>query len=278
MRMIRSRSLRVLVGVSALVVMTAGTAEAKTVPQEPKNPTRPVAVYGPKGHPVIERSISGIQEDEADDSGYLYAGAGQRVSNDGTRADITVAKPNLAPGDDHTLAEIAVESADGQQIVEVGWTVGAGDPEPRLFVYHWVNNQETCYNGCGYVQTSTRHTPGEKLPLGVQEFRIQHFSGRWNLGYGGEWFGYFPDSLWDGRYTSSGLVQWFGEVNAASSTRTCTDMGNGQPASSNSAASFKISFFNGASVNTDTYATNSSFYSIRKQDSQTLRFGGGGAC
>ena len=276
--MIGSGSLRVLAGFSALLVMTAGTAEADMAPQEPKNPTRPVAIYGPKSHPVPERAIGGIRVEEADDSGYLYAGASQRVNNDGTWADITVAKPYVAPADDHTLAEIAVESTDEQQIVEVGWIVGSGDPEPRLFVYHWVNNQETCYNGCGYVQTSTRYAPGQKLPLGVQEFRIQHFSGRWNLGYGGEWFGYFPDSLWGGRYTSSGVVQWFGEVSAASTTRTCTDMGNGQSASSNSAASFKIGFFNGTNVRTDTYATNSSFYSIRNQDSQTLRFGGGGAC
>lgn len=50
-----------------------------------------------------------------------------------------------------------VQSEDGRHIVEVGWTVDRelnGDAQPHLFVYHWVDGQATCYNGCGFVQYS----------------------------------------------------------------------------------------------------------------------------
>ena len=55
-----------------------------------------------------------------------------------------------------------------------------------------------------------------------------HYNDAWWIVYDTEWIGYFPDDLWDGNYTRSGLQQFFGEV-AASSTKPCTDMGNGAP-------------------------------------------------
>jgi hypothetical protein len=38
-------------------------------------------------------------------------------------ANVTVARPELAKVDSHSLAELAAESADARNIVEVGWTV-----------------------------------------------------------------------------------------------------------------------------------------------------------
>jgi hypothetical protein len=118
------------------------------------------------------------------------------------------------------------------------------------------------------------------LPVGgTPQFAIQHFQGNWWVGYNGTWFGFFPDSLWSGGYTKVGLTQWFGEV-AANSASPCTDMGNGLFASSASAAAVVgISFFGGpaANVNLNTI-TNPALYSATKTSSNSMHFGGPGAC
>jgi hypothetical protein len=62
-------------------------------------------------------------------------------------------------------------TTDRNFIVEVGWTVDDslnGDYRPHLFVYHWVNNGETCYNGCGFVQVKSPYSPGMALRRGCQ--------------------------------------------------------------------------------------------------------------
>jgi hypothetical protein len=142
------------------------------------------------------------------------------------------ARPELdrADVDGHSLQELAVQSADGSQIVEVGWTVDRGlngDAHPHLFVYHWVSGQESCYNGCGFVPTSRIVKAGMRLrenSAGV--FSIENRHGDWWISYDGLPIGYFPGSLWDGTFTRLGLVQTFGEV-AAKAAPTCTDMGDG---------------------------------------------------
>ena len=101
---------------------------------------------------------------------YHYSSGLQYAETDGTYANLVIGKPDLAEEDYHTLAEIAVQSADGKQIVEVGWTVDRGvngDDDPHLFVYHWVDGKETCYNGCGFKQYSKtvvarRHAAGRR--------------------------------------------------------------------------------------------------------------------
>ena len=92
----------------------------------------------------------------------------------------------MATGDFHSLAELAVLSSDGQQIVEVGWTVDRGlngDDDPHLFVFHWVDGVGTCYNGCGFVPITDGSNLGDAagmtLPVSatdVQQFWIQHHS------------------------------------------------------------------------------------------------------
>jgi hypothetical protein len=161
---------------------------------------------------------------------YCRAGAYQYVTADGAYMSTPVRSPVVAAADYHSLAELAVESSDGSQIIEIGWRVyRPQDQTPRLFIYHWVNGQGTCYNsGCGFVQsTSTTITPGMALTASSTpvQFAIEYFQGNWWYGYNGTWFGYLPGSLWNG-FTATGLVQMFGEV-STTTTRPCTDMGNG---------------------------------------------------
>ena len=165
---------------------------------------------------------------------FSYAKSEQYGETDGTWANLTIEKPTLAEGDYHTLAELAVRSADGEQIVEVGWTVDPSlndDRDPHLFVFHWKDGVPAkCYNACGFTQYSKTVKPGDTLPVDTQKrFGIRHASGVWWIAYDSEYIGYFSDRVWEGRYTKGGLVQWFGEVAAATKV-ACTQMGNGVPA------------------------------------------------
>jgi hypothetical protein len=215
---------------------------------------------------------------------YHYAGAYQYVEAEGTYANLVVGKPRLENEDFHTLAEIAVQSADAKQIVEVGWTVdrgvNEGSEEPHLFVYHWVDGKESCYNGCGFVPYSKTAVPGGKLPTGVSKrFGIQHFNGAWWIAYDTEWVGYFPDSLWTKTpFTQSGLIQWFGEV-AASSSDPCTQMGAGTTPEDPAAARVgSIALLGGPQVAVTMDAKNldetPAKYTVDQRSSRTFGYGG----
>jgi hypothetical protein len=218
---------------------------------------------------------------------FFYAVGSQVADSDGAYGNIVVAKPNLDRGDYHTLAEISVQSSDGQQVVEVGWNVDRtvnGDDDPHLFVYHWVDGSETCYNACGWMQYSKTSTPGDTLPVDVSKrFGIQHFGGNWWVAYDTEWIGYFPDSLWYGKYTRSGVQQFFGEV-AASTSKPCTEMGNGIDANKDTAARFgSITQLNGPDANLlvrtlGPDAKAASPYPAVQLSARTFRFGGPGVC
>lgn len=95
---------------------------------------------GPKGLPKV--SATSITSSAA--SGgcpylsygdyFCYVGAAQWGSSLGSFADFTQPQPAVASGDSHSLAEIAAESSDGQQIVEVGWIVDSSvGTTPHLF-------------------------------------------------------------------------------------------------------------------------------------------------
>ncbi|MEU4215724.1 neprosin family prolyl endopeptidase [Actinoplanes sp. NPDC026623] len=175
---------------------------------------------------------------------FEYAGGRQSAETDGNYANLPIYKPELARGDYHTLVELAVQSADGRQIIEVGWNVdrfiNKGSADPHLFVYYWVDKKAQCYN-CDFTSLyPTSVKPGDTLPVeppdeeghpvgAARRFAIQHFGGAWWIAYETEWIGYFPDSLWDGKFTKVGLTQWFGEIatSAPLGETTCTDMGNG---------------------------------------------------
>jgi hypothetical protein len=163
----------------------------------------------------------------------------------GASVDLWRARPSLDPNDPnaHSLQELAVQSSDELQIVEVGWTVDRslnGDDAPHLFVYHWVDGNTSCYNGCGFVSTSTKVVPGEKMPSGgYSNFQINHVGDEWQISLDGTMFGYFPDSLWgNSTFTQPLLIQAFGEV-ASTSTPTCNQMGTGKFAESPASSSMR---------------------------------------
>lgn len=194
----------------------AGAAVA--APPEPR--------YAPKGLPGAD----GLERKRVE---FLYASAAQQtgVHTGGAGATIMQAAPTLGPGDFHSLGEFAVESPDGKQVVEIGWTVDQGvngDLQPHVFSFHWIDHQATCYNGCGWVQVSATHQPGMAVVPGeAHDYDIELINGDWWLFFDGDAMGYYPQALWGGRFPAAGLVQWYGEV-AAAAPSPCTQMGNGK--------------------------------------------------
>jgi hypothetical protein len=273
-------------------------AGADIAPDAKDGSVIPQPEFGPKGYtskkrtlhrgrttvppqPPLAEPVPGAARDVK----YHYATAYQYVETDGTYANLVIGRPTLAKEDYHTLAEIAVQSADGQQIVEVGWTVdrgvNEGSEDPHLFVYHWVNGKETCYNACGFVQYSKTVTPGYVLPQGAsKQFGIQYANGAWWIAYDSEWVGYFPDKLWFGNFTRSGLVQWFGEV-ASSNSQPCTAMGTGEPPTSGKAARIgTISLMNDKApaylTKPRSPETDDPIYKMVPLTDRTFRYGGPG--
>jgi hypothetical protein len=215
---------------------------------------------------------------------FLYNVASQAADVDGFYSSLTIAKPTLAKADYHSLAELALESADGKQIVEFGWNVDRGvngDEDPHLFVYRWVNRKTSCYNGCGFVQYSTNVKPGDTVAYGsIKKFGIQYFNGAWWVAFDSEWIGYFPETIWNEQgvsFSKGGYQQVFGEV-AASSLKPCgTQMGNGTIPSAttgNTAALVtSMAFLNGPTVAMDLRST-SDIYDVVSLNNKTFRYGG----
>lgn len=130
------------------VAQSAGVGGDKQAPPRPA-PGRSTAP-SPPGNPPTGVNPTGVAPTQADPCPaqptgvpqYHYAGAYQYVTTSGVAAYLDQPQPCLATSDNHSLAEISVQSADGRQIVEVGWTVDRelnGDAQPHLFVYHWVD-------------------------------------------------------------------------------------------------------------------------------------------
>jgi len=228
---------------------------------------------------------------------YCRAGAYQDLTNgDGAYMSTVVQSPWVTrtgtTPDDHSLAELAVESDDGQQIVEIGWRVDpsdptfAGDQTPRLFIFHWVNGVPKCYdnenNGCGFKPYgSSGITPGQALTnmSTPTQFEIDHSGGNWWYGLNGTWFGYLPDSLWNGTFTKAEFVQMFGEVATSSKTTPCSNMGNGYFGHDpGSVAVNSIGYFNTTETALVTpFADNPSFYDSQSTTTEdSFRYGGPG--
>jgi hypothetical protein len=216
---------------------------------------------------------------------YYYNVGAQQAATDGVYANITVARPKLATADYHTLAELAAQSADGKQIVEVGWSVDRvvnGDDNPHLFVFHWINGVSTCYNGCGWEQVSRTVKPGDTLSYGgAKKFGIQYYGGAWWIAFDSEFVGYFPEKLWTEQgvasFSRTGLVQAFGEV-ASTVERPCSQMGNGLPGTDSGAALMgSVTFLNGPPYALNIRST-TDFYTVNPLSVRTFRYGGPGAC
>ncbi len=282
-------------GASSAALAATG---ADIAPDDKSGSLVPEAEFSPKGYTSKKRTLRKSRTtvppqppvtEPAPGQGnvvrYHYAGARQYAETDGTYANLVIGKPKLAQDDYHTLAEIAVQSADGRQIVEVGWTIDRGvngDVDPHLFVYHWVDGKATCYNGCGYVQYSKSVIAGDTLPVGVSKrFGIQFHEGAWWIAYDSEWVGYFPESLWEVPFSRSGLIQWFGEV-ASRSTTPCSGMGTGSGAHLTSAARIgTIALLGGpepaVTFQAESADTDVPAYVVNPLSDRTFRYGGPGA-
>jgi Neprosin len=219
---------------------------------------------------------------------YNYVTAYVYHTNEGASDLLKQAEPKLARNAWHSLEEIAVRSVNSDQTVEIGWTsqktAGSTDSRvpARLFVYHWVNGKGTCYSSasdwCGFVSTSKTIRPMMEVGAGKLRLYSIHYShGRWNLGYDHKTFGYFPERDWNGHYTQAGYVETFGEI-AATSKRTCTQMGNGlgpENPKASEIADFKLY---GSSYNTEQFLTTQPQTWSYKQTAAGFRLGGNGDC
>ncbi|WP_042381796.1 neprosin family prolyl endopeptidase [Streptacidiphilus melanogenes] len=164
---------------------------------------------------------------------YDYVSGRQNTDTAGATIRMLQAEPAIKAGDTdaHSLQELALQSTDQKSTVEIGWTVDLGlngDLLPHLFVYHWVDGAESCYNGCGFVQVSHTAKAGMALrPGATAQFSILNLAGDWWVFYDAQAVGYFPGSLWGGSYTRAQVVTAFGEV-AHGTDSTCEQMGDGR--------------------------------------------------
>ncbi|HEY4057018.1 MAG TPA: neprosin family prolyl endopeptidase [Kofleriaceae bacterium] len=246
-------------------------------------------LFAPKGFPAVHEGGALVAPHVQDD--FLYAGYYQQVgaNTQGAGAMMLQGDPSVAHEDAHSLGEIGLSTADNQQIVEIGWhvdpLVNDGDRNPRLFVFHWVDGQPTCYNECGWVQTSANYHPGMKVTPGeVAEYRIEHKADGWHISYKGEEMGYFPASLWNAarQYTAVDHAQWFGEVSAENPV-SCSEMGTGQfgtSAGSTTMSGLYLISTSGANVAANAVqgtVTNASYYNVGDKTPTSFAFGGPGA-
>lgn len=220
---------------------------------------------------------------------YDYAGAQAVATNQGATVSFPVASPTLAYNGGHTLMEMAVfnRTAAGidQDTAEIGWIVDPAPsgqaPVPQLFIYHFVNTEGTCYNGCGFVSTSSTIVPGMALTPGMNvTWSIRNIDGNWTFFFNGTEFGYIPESAYDGTFDSAAQVNVYGEIAGGGSTPGCSQMGDGLFGTQAGSATISDFQLNGASGNvgltpywpTDPAAWNS------KVTPGGLRLGGPGDC
>jgi hypothetical protein len=260
-------------------------------------------MHAPKGAPP---TTGGRLTAKAPAAGpyYSYNEGYQTVVSTGLSANIYVGQPWVDAQDSHSLAELAVARTSNKatQAVEVGWTVDNvmwGDGLPHLFVYHWVNGQETCYNGCGWVaaESATVHV-GDVLPVGTaKKFEIHYNSvsiegASWGVYYDGALLGWFPARLWTGAspavtdFTSTDRVLAYGEVASAKAT-PCTDMGSATPGATGALPATYIgsaTLINGAAETSLTAlvqpeSASPQYYSMKMAPSnRTFFYGGPGYC
>jgi neprosin-like protein len=258
-----------------LIVAGLSLASAHAGAQAPA-PPQPTAYVQPKGMPG---QVHGFAPDGST-LVYFYADAYQFVDATSISGEYTQHAPTIGSVDYHSLAELAAQSADGLDIVEIGWIVSNTDPQPQLFVFHWIRGEPTCYNGCGYVQLSSTRVPGMHVDVTdtPQSYAIQYSGGDWFVGYQGEWIGYFPGSEWNDEFTSIGLAQWFGEV-AAGTALPCSQMGSGAFADQAGAASISNLLVEGAAAQSlPGELTLPAAYSTAGMTATSYFYGGPGLC
>lgn len=181
---------------------------------------------------------------------FFYASSAEQRAADGGGMTFTIEAPIVDnSGDDggHSVGEIAVmgpgSAAGSLDDVEMGFSVSPdqfGDSRPHLFIYHWVNGAETCYNTCGWNQYSNTYSPGMDLtPFVGQNVYIGwvHYRSAWWGWFNDQWLGYINDSEWTGTFTQTAQIQWYAEVASNNGIPPKTQMGNGEFPSKSTAAS-----------------------------------------
>ncbi|MEU5992436.1 neprosin family prolyl endopeptidase [Spirillospora sp. NPDC047418] len=214
---------------------------------------------------------------------FNYVSGSQSVSGTGAQVTMTVGQPRLSGGpSEHSLMELAIQGSNSNN-VEVGWMVDPatfGDSRPHLFVYHWVNGQTSCYNGCGWRSSGSSSRAGMALQAGQSiTVGIQNSAGDWWVSFNGTNIGYFPGSLWNNGFTRYNRVQAFGEV-ASRSGSACIGMGNGTWGSQSGAASIRNYRLTGASAQPgfSVSSTDPSLYNSGSVSRTSFALGGPGNC
>ncbi|WP_228717895.1 neprosin family prolyl endopeptidase [Kitasatospora acidiphila] len=217
-----------------LLIATPAAAEASTTTPAASTASRAVAAHPlPPAVPSAAPPANGSGPVCWFGACYDYVSGRQKTDAAGASILMQQSAPTIKPGDtdSHSLQELAVQSADQKSTVEVGWTVDLGlngDLLPHLFVYHWVDGQESCYNACGFVPVSRTVTAGMALrPGDAARYGIVNLGGDWWIFYNHQAVGYFPGSLWSGGYTRTQTITAFGEVAHAAGS-TCESMGDGR--------------------------------------------------
>jgi len=243
----------------------------------------------PPGPPGGPPACDGVPNFE---SCYYYASAAFSTAADGGGMTQSIKKPVYVNtgGFGHTLDELAVQGGDNNgDIIEIGWLVSTeqyGNANPHLFVFHWKNWAPTCYDACGWVQWSNTYHPAMDLGSAVgKKVYIGYvlWQGNWWAWFDNQWMGYFPGSEWDGKYTKTSLIQWFGEVASQNGVPPKTQMGNGQFSSAPKAASMStlcdvdakawICWYRDKQLLTDTVPA---YYDIGRVSFGAVRYGGPG--
>jgi hypothetical protein len=168
---------------------------------------------------------------------FYYASAAEQRVADGGGMTLQIEAPAVV-GDGHSIGEIAVmgPGAAGGSLddVEMGFSVAPsqwGDNLSHLFVYHWNDGNETCYNTCNWTQYSSTYYPGMDLTPLVGKFVYigwVQYRGAWWAWFNDQWLGYITNSAWTNTFLQTAQIHWYGEVASDNGIPPQTQMGNGQ--------------------------------------------------
>lgn len=217
---------------------------------------------------------------------YYWAGVQQPASGGqafGVGGDVEIDSPVLFENTDQVTNEISIVSGANTSLVEVGYRK-FDSAEPTLMVSHWVNG--TFLDSSGFVSTQSTYQPGMSLQSYVGQtipIYIEHGQGGWWVWFNNAWIGYFPDSLWNGQFTSGDTGNWYGEVYSAdNNVPPQTQMGNGLPGDNTSAEAINNMCLYAANGNCNLISggvqiqTDPSYYSLYYNGQASQRHGGAG--
>ncbi|MGA2892534.1 MAG: neprosin family prolyl endopeptidase [Xanthobacteraceae bacterium] len=225
---------------------------------------------------------------------FYYGTAAEQVVADGGGMTLQIEAPKVVGDDDHSIGEIAVMGPGGAggslDDVEMGFSVSSGqwgDNKSHLFVYHWNDGNETCYDTCNWNQVSNTYYPGMDLTPLVGKFVYigwVQYREAWWAWFNDQWLGYINNSAWTTAFTKTAQIQWYGEVASNNGIPPQTQMGDGQfPAKPTAAGMTTLCYVNAKAWvcyyndSQSTGATDTNYYDIQNHTSfGAVRYGGPG--